>query len=65
MALYEHSVFTQGVIWDVNSFDQYGVELGKVLAKQILPSLTSDAAPPEGDSSTVRLIGKYRAGKSV
>jgi glucose-6-phosphate isomerase len=54
-------VFTQGVIWDVNSFDQYGVELGKVLAKQILPSLTSDAAPPEADSSTVRLIRKYRA----
>jgi glucose-6-phosphate isomerase len=61
VALYEHSVFTQGVIWDVNSFDQYGVELGKVLAKQILPSLTSDAAPPEADSSTVRLIRKYRA----
>src|SRR5438067_3870195 len=61
VALYEHSVFTQGVIWDVNSFDQYGVELGKVLAKQILPSLTSDATPPEADSSTVRLIRKYRA----
>ena len=47
IALYEHSVFTQGVIWDIDSFDQWGVELGKVLAKQIVPELTAptDAGP--------------------
>ena len=43
VALYEHSVFVQGTIWDVDSFDQWGVELGKVLAQQIIPELTSDA----------------------
>src|SRR5207302_9894695 len=45
VALYEHSVFTQGVIWDVDSFDQWGVELGKVLARQIIPELTSSDEP--------------------
>ncbi len=59
VALYEHSVFTQGVIWDVDSFDQWGVELGKVLAKRIIPELSSDAAP-EHDSSTNALIERYR-----
>jgi glucose-6-phosphate isomerase len=60
VALYEHSVFTQGVIWGIDSFDQWGVELGKVLAKRIIPELTSDA-PPEHDSSTNALIRRYRS----
>ncbi len=65
IALYEHSVFVQGVIWDVDSFDQWGVELGKVLAQQIIPELTSDAEPALAhDSSTNALIRKYRALKS-
>ena len=61
VALYEHSVFTQGVIWNVNSFDQWGVELGKVLAKRIAGELLSDS-PPElsHDSSTNALIQRYR-----
>ena len=50
IALYEHSVFTQGVIWDIDSFDQWGVELGKVLAKRIIPELESAADPT---SSTI------------
>ncbi|MDX6286588.1 MAG: glucose-6-phosphate isomerase [Frankiales bacterium] len=60
VATYEHKVFTQGAIWNVNSFDQWGVELGKVLAKRIEPELTSDA-PPTHDSSTNALIRRYRA----
>ena len=48
VALYEHSVFTQGTIWSIDSFDQWGVELGKVLAKQIIPELESDAEPALG-----------------
>ncbi|MEN3335237.1 MAG: glucose-6-phosphate isomerase [Blastocatellia bacterium] len=59
IALYEHSVFTQGVIWNIDSFDQWGVELGKVLAKRIIPELASDEAP-EHDSSTNALINRYR-----
>jgi glucose-6-phosphate isomerase len=59
VALYEHSVFTQGVIWNIDSFDQWGVELGKVLAKRIIPELSSDAAPAH-DSSTNALIERYR-----
>ena len=59
VALYEHSVFTQGVVWDINSFDQWGVELGKVLANRILPELKGDAAPAH-DSSTNALIRRYR-----
>ncbi|HKP14187.1 MAG TPA: glucose-6-phosphate isomerase [Blastocatellia bacterium] len=59
VALYEHSVFTQGVIWGIDSFDQWGVELGKVLAKRIIPELSSDAAP-DHDSSTAALIERYR-----
>ena len=60
MALYEHSVFTQGAIWNINPFDQFGVQLGKVLAAEILPSLAKDAPLPDDDSSTVALIRKYR-----
>ena len=61
VALYEHSVFTQGAIWDIDSFDQWGVELGKVLATRIIPELTSVAEPELGhDSSTNALIRRYR-----
>ena len=61
VALYEHSVFTQGVIWDINSFDQWGVELGKVLAQRIIPELESKNAPDlQHDSSTNALIARYR-----
>jgi glucose-6-phosphate isomerase len=61
VALYEHSVFTQGVIWDIDSFDQWGVELGKVLAVQILPELESEQEPElHHDSSTNALIRRYR-----
>jgi glucose-6-phosphate isomerase len=67
VALYEHSVFTHGAIWHINSFDQWGVELGKALAQKIIPEL-EDAGAPElkHDSSTNALIRRYRAhGKSV
>ncbi len=61
VALYEHSVFTQGTIWHIDSFDQWGVELGKVLAQRIIPELTSEAEPKFGhDSSTNALIRRYR-----
>jgi glucose-6-phosphate isomerase len=61
VALYEHSVFTQGTIWNVDSFDQWGVELGKVLAQRIIPELESKTEPELGhDSSTNRLIRRYR-----
>ena len=61
VALYEHYVFTQGSIWNINSFDQWGVELGKVLAQRIIPELESQAEPPLGhDSSTNNLIQRYR-----
>jgi glucose-6-phosphate isomerase len=61
VALYEHSVFTQGTIWSVDSFDQWGVELGKVLAVQILPELENAAEPDlKHDSSTNTLIQRYR-----
>lgn len=59
IALYEHKIFTQGIIWNIYSFDQFGVELGKVLAKNILPEL-QDGAPGEHDSSTENLIRLYR-----
>ncbi len=62
VALYEHSVFTQGTIWDIDSFDQWGVELGKVLAVQIFPELESEDEPElTHDSSTNALIRRYRA----
>jgi glucose-6-phosphate isomerase len=61
VALYEHSVFTQGVVWNVGSFDQWGVELGKVLARRIIPELQSATEPRlEHDSSTNALIQRYR-----
>jgi len=61
VALYEHSVFTQGVMWNIDSFDQWGVELGKVLAQRIIPELESKAEPKLGhDSSTNNLIRFYR-----
>ena len=61
VALYEHSVFTQGVIWNIDSFDQWGVELGKVLAQRIIPELESKAGPElKHDSSTNCLIRRYR-----
>jgi len=61
VALYEHSVFTQGAIWDIDSFDQWGVELGKVLAVKIIPELTGTTEPSlDHDSSTNALIRKYR-----
>jgi glucose-6-phosphate isomerase len=61
VALYEHSVFTQGVIWNIDSFDQWGVELGKVLAQRIIPELESKAEPNvRHDSSTNNLIRYYR-----
>jgi len=66
VALYEHSVFTQGAIWNINSFDQWGVELGKVLASRIAPSLTAPQEPALAhDSSTNALIRRYRALKEV
>jgi len=60
IALYEHKVFVQGTIWGVNSFDQWGVELGKVLASRIIPELGTDTALAH-DSSTNALIRRYRA----
>ena len=64
VALYEHSVFTQGTIWSIDSFDQWGVELGKALAQKIIPQLQSDTEPElEHDSSTNALIRRYRAMK--
>ncbi|MEJ5246157.1 MAG: glucose-6-phosphate isomerase [Caldilinea sp.] len=60
VALYEHCVFTQGVIWNINSFDQWGVELGKVLAKRIVGELTAEAPELRHDSSTNALIRRYR-----
>jgi glucose-6-phosphate isomerase len=64
VALYEHAVFTQGTLWRINSFDQWGVELGKVLAKRIIPELESPTEPKlSHDSSTNALIRRYRAMK--
>ena len=63
VALYEHSVFTQGTIWGIDSFDQWGVELGKVLAKRIIPELQGNE-DLEHDSSTNELIRRYRANRT-
>jgi glucose-6-phosphate isomerase len=60
IALYEHKIFTQGIIWDINSFDQWGVELGKQLAKAILPELADDKPVTGHDSSTNGLINHYK-----
>src|SRR5262249_55706726 len=66
VALYEHAVFTQGTIWNIDSFDQRGVELGKVLAQRIIPELDSTADPQLGhDSSTNNLIRRYRTLKET
>jgi glucose-6-phosphate isomerase len=66
VALYEHSVFTQGVIWNIDSFDQWGVELGKVLAQRIIPELESKTTPKcKHDSSTNNLIRRYREFQNV
>jgi len=61
IALYEHQVFTEGVVWGIDSFDQWGVELGKTQAKALLPVITGEASPPEqSDSSTDTLVRRYR-----
>jgi len=66
VALYEHAVFTQGTIWNIDSFDQWGVELGKVLAQRIIPELQSTAEPQLAhDSSTNNLIRRYRTLKET
>jgi len=63
VALYEHTVFTEGAVWGIDSFDQWGVELGKVMAKQLAPALSSATAPDLAgqDSSTAALVGQYRS----
>ncbi len=63
IALYEHKVFVQGTIWGINSFDQWGVELGKVLAQRIIPELSGNAPKPAHDSSTQQLIARYRSAR--
>jgi len=60
IAFYEHKIFVQGIIWNIFSFDQWGVELGKVLAKRILPELSDDSPVSTHDSSTNGLIGYYK-----
>ncbi|MER7485696.1 glucose-6-phosphate isomerase, partial [Streptomyces sp. NPDC126497] len=60
IALYEHKVFVQGAIWNIDSFDQWGVELGKVLAKRVEPALTTGADVPGLDPSTAALVAAYR-----
>jgi glucose-6-phosphate isomerase len=64
IALYEHKIFTQGIIWNINSFDQWGVELGKQLAKAILPELKSEGPVTAHDSSTNGLINRYKQHKA-
>jgi glucose-6-phosphate isomerase len=64
VALYEHSVFTQGAVWGIDSFDQWGVELGKALAVAIIPELEAEQEPKlRHDSSTNALIRRYRAAR--
>lgn len=66
IALYEHCVFTQSVLWHINAFDQWGVELGKVLAQRIMPELDSTAEPTLGhDSSANTMIRRYRTLKEA
>jgi glucose-6-phosphate isomerase len=65
LALYEHKIFSQGVIWDVNSFDQMGVELGKRLAQAILPELADDGPVAGHDASTDGLINAYKRMRSM
>jgi glucose-6-phosphate isomerase len=62
IAFYEHTVFVEGVVWQIDSFDQWGVELGKVMARELAPALTSETAPEMGsDASTVALVKHYRS----
>ena len=63
VALYEHAVFTEGVIWGIDSFDQWGVELGKLMAKKIVPVLVDGAQDDSLDASTLALAARYRAKK--
>jgi glucose-6-phosphate isomerase len=65
VAMYEHSVFTQGVVWGIDSFDQWGVELGKALATRIVPELAAEADPTGHDSSTNALIRRYRRSRTA
>ncbi len=65
LALYEHRIFVQGVIWRINSFDQWGVELGKQLAKTLLPEVTGSAGPGKHDGSTLGLLDEIRAMRSA
>jgi glucose-6-phosphate isomerase len=66
VALYEHSTFTQGAVWNIDSFDQWGVELGKALAQAIIPELESKAKPKLAhDSSTNNVISYYRKSKET
>jgi len=66
IALYEHSVFTQSVVWNIDAFDQWGVELGKVLAQRIVPELENKEEPKLAhDTSTNSLIRRYRKLKST
>jgi glucose-6-phosphate isomerase len=60
VAMYEHKIFVQGVMWNINSFDQWGVELGKQLASKILPELEGDAAVATHDASTNGLINRFK-----
>jgi glucose-6-phosphate isomerase len=64
VALYEHKVFVQGILWDLNSFDQWGVELGKVLAQKIVSELAAPSPDLAHDSSTNALIRRYQAQRS-
>lgn len=63
IAMYEHKIFVQGAIWDINSYDQWGVELGKQLAKAILPELTTPGVVSSHDASTNGLINHYKKNK--
>jgi glucose-6-phosphate isomerase len=63
IAIYEMKIFAQGIIWDINSFDQWGVELGKALAKVILPELATDGDVASHDSSTNGLINYYKTNR--
>ena len=65
IAMYEHKIFVQGIIWDINSYDQWGVELGKALAKKILPELTADGDVSSHDASTNGLINHFKARRAA
>ena len=65
IAMYEHKIFVQGIIWDINSYDQWGVQLGKELANKILPELTSEAAVDSHDASTNGLMNHFKKRRAV